>query len=570
MNKGEKGVGRTPLEKRFITPTADWGDITCCLVYPNTYRAGMSSLGFQTLYRLLNSAPGVTCDRAFLPGRKAKTAGIKSFEKNRRLSEFDILAFSISFENDYLNVVTLLKEAGIPLRSSDRNQSHPLVTAGGVACFLNPEPLAPFIDCFLLGEAEPFIHRFLDICREQGTREDLLGKMAADLPYAYIPRFYTPGPVNRNGLELWVPAYDFAPPRILTGKSDLDTIQTTSAVISSDTEFKNVFLIETGRGCPHGCRFCTAGFLYRPPRFYPENTITRAMAQAAEKTDRIGLVSTAVSDHPGVNRICQQAVANNLMLSFSSFRADRLDEGLVKRLGETSVKTAAIAPEAGSERMRAIINKQITEDDILNCTALLVNAGVMNLKLYFMVGLPYEEMTDVTGIVALVKRIKAVFLESARKKKKIGEITVSVNPFVPKPVTPFQWVSFADDNELKEKFAIIRNGLKGLPNIKANFDSIRSCRINALLSRADRHGARIIEKALSSGWTAALRHHADYIRKVLYQQWDTKDILPWDIVDTNIKKTYLEREFTRAQKARTTPPCPMTPCEQCGICMEND
>ncbi|MCK5096486.1 MAG: radical SAM protein, partial [Desulfobacteraceae bacterium] len=306
------------LEQSF-KPVSNKGAVRVCLVYPNTYKAGMSSLGFQTLYALINDVDQISCERAFLSEKQGFT---KSLETNTKLSVFDIIAFSISFENDYINLVPLLQDAGIPLRSSGRNKFHPLVIAGGISCFLNPEPIAPFMDCILLGEAETYIKHFFDIFKTSNTKEEILKTLALKLPFAYIPSFYKMSNKNKTRICKVKPINNYANPTIKTSYvENLDKIHTRSAILTTETTFKNTFLIETGRGCPHGCRFCSAGFIYRPPRFYSKKNIFESIEKGMVLTKKVGFVSAAVSDHPAINEICEQALESELQPSFSSFRA---------------------------------------------------------------------------------------------------------------------------------------------------------------------------------------------------------------------------------------------------------
>lgn len=573
------------------------GLIRFALVYPNSYQAGMSSLGFQSLYSLINEFDNVACERVFLPDKGETQNSITSCETGLALSLFDIIAFSVSFENDYLNIVSILRNSGIPLQSSKRSNDHPLVIAGGVACFLNPEPIALFIDCFLLGEAESLIKEFFDIYNRHGrsmvnasavtkneshlipdswkdldtlcstsginikprskihkpvSREELKKRFARELKGAYVPSLYRPIYSKNGKYSGLVPEYDDIPEKIKVRRvKDLAGIQTTTTIITSKTAFKNIFLIETGRGCPHGCRFCSAGFIYRPPRFYPADVIIDAMDQAKKVTDRVGLVSAAVSDHPEINQICLSGMKKNLKISFSSLRVDALTDDLIKNLVNSGAKTATIAPEAGSERMRCIINKKITEDEILSAAGRLIEAGIINLKLYFMIGLPFEEDDDVEEIVVLTEKIRNRFLAASRKQKKIGTITLSVNPFVPKPGTPFQWSAMLPLSGLKKRLKIIKSGLKKSPNIRINAESHRMSKIHALLSRGDRRMAEFLENAADSGWSTALKlkQHKEYYEDQLYAQRLKEDPLPWDFIDTGVNKSFLLKESLRAEAA---------------------
>ena len=542
---------KKPVEQGTILKTGK-GLIKTALVYPNTYKAGMSSLGFQTVYKVANQSERVSCERVFLDGSKRNSQPPESIESGLRLDQFDIILFSISFENDFIHLVQLLGEAGIPLRSPDRNHTHPLVVAGGVACFLNPEPIAPFIDCFLLGEAECLLEPFFTVYSRNEHRDVILQTLEQTVPGAYVPGRHT----GQTPFQIKVQYLE-----------DLNPVTTTSCILTAETAFKDTFLIETLKGCPHGCRFCSAGFIYRPPRVYPADNIYAAIDAAAGKTDKIGLVSSAVADHPNITEICSYGLDHKFKLSFSSLRADKLTDDLIFALSQSKVKTATLAPEAGSERMRNIINKKISEADILLATRKLVENGIINLKLYFMVGLPFERDQDVAAIVALTRKIKSVFLETSKKKQKIGTITLSINPFIPKPCTPFQWCGMAAPSELKQKVNMIRQGLKKIANVKLNIESLKKAKIHALLSRGDRETANIIELAVKKGWAAAIRQHKTYCHAIIYEEVPLDAMLPWDFLDNRVKKRFLAQEYERAQLEKRSPSCPMIDCDLCKTCI---
>lgn len=527
------------------------GLIKTALVYPNTYRAGMSSLGFQTVYKLANKIEFVSCQRVFWSGQKKDTKCPESIETGLRLDLFDIIMFSISFENDFLNLVQLLTRTGIPLRSSDRNHIHPLVVAGGIACFLNPEPIAPFIDCFLLGEAENLLEPFFNEFLKKADKKSFLKNLEKKIPGSYTP-LYT----HKKTLPVKVQYLE-----------NLQTITSCTTVLTADTVFKETFLIETLKGCPHGCRFCSAGFIYRPPRIYPKKNIFAAIDQAAKMTDKIGFVSSAIADHPDIMAICDYGLKHKFKLSFSSLRADKLDNKFILALSNSKIKTATLAPEAGSKRMRRIINKHINEKDIILGVRKLVNAGIMNIKLYFMIGLPFEEIQDVHDIVELTKKIKTVFLEESKKNGKIGTITLSINPFIPKPSTPFQWAAMEEETILKKKVDIIKQGLKKIANININIESLKKAKIHALLSRGDQKTADIIESALKEGWTSAIRKNREYCHSIIYNEKGVDDTLPWDFLDNRVKKKFLVREFIKAKQEKQSAPCPMIDCKICKTCI---
>jgi radical SAM superfamily enzyme YgiQ (UPF0313 family) len=288
------------VESEIGTIRKSWRSrVSIVLVYPNRYHVGMSNLGFQTLYRLLNSYEHVVCERAFMPDEsRLKTARLTTFESQRPIAAADIIAFSLSFENDYPNILTILDKAGIPLPAVNRTDRYPLIMAGGVACFLNPEPIAAFIDCFLIGEAEGILPRFFQAYEPHPDKKAVLKNLALNVPGAYIPALYQVRYKDDGTLASFEPLADVPQTIKRVQLDDLSRVSTCSAIVTPNTTFDRSFLIETGRGCPHGCRFCSAGFIYRPPRFRPVSQLEEIIKEGARLTDRIGLVGAAVSDLP--------------------------------------------------------------------------------------------------------------------------------------------------------------------------------------------------------------------------------------------------------------------------------
>ncbi|MDO9462692.1 MAG: radical SAM protein [Deltaproteobacteria bacterium] len=543
------------------------GKLPVALIYPNHYHVGMSSLGYQVVYALFNRNPYVVCERIFLPEDGESPISIES---HRPLTDFKVLAFSISFENDYLNVLKILQAAGIPIRTEDRGDNHPLVMAGGVATFLNPEPLAGYIDCFLLGEGEETIQPFLDLLIEkqffgQG-RGKALRELASRLDGLYVPQFYQPGYDKKGRLKSFEPA-EGLPQRVKrmsvpTGKAaDRHTI-----VLTPNTEFGDKFLIEIGSGCSRGCRFCAAGFIYRPPRPWPEEVINSVIAGAGD-IDKVGLVGVEIADAEAIERICKHLIAHGKEVSFSSLRADCLTPELLATLKTAGLKTVTIAPDAGSERLRRVINKGLDEKTIVEATERLAQWDILNLKLYFMIGLPTEEREDVEAIVHLTKKIKHHILKICRDKRRMGNITLSVNCYVPKPWTPFQWVDMDDLESLQDKAKIIKNGLRHEGNVRTTFDVPKWAYVQALLARGDRRAGSFLEAALKTGsWKKAYKEvelNPDFF---VSRERDRDEFFPWDFIDHGLNKDYLWEEYQKALKAEKTIPCQVGKCKRCGVC----
>jgi radical SAM family uncharacterized protein len=550
------------LRKERGTVYKPWGGkISLCLIYPNSYHVGMSNLGFQTLYQLLNSEDDVICERAFLPEQedyqeyhKTQTP-LFSLESQKPLPDFDILAFSISFENDFLNLLTLLDLAHIPLESRLRENKYPLVIAGGVAVFLNPEPISDFFDLFILGEAEEVIKEFLEVCRSifsknRRTEKDAFLRKLAGIEGIYIPKFYHVLFAEDGKIEAMIPEAGF--PRRIKRRwiKEVDRFPTRSVFFTPDTEFKGMALIEVNRGCPRGCRFCAACFVYHPFRNRSLPLLEALSREALLNERRIGLAGTAVSDYPHLLPLCQNILSQEGTISLASLRVDAITPSLVQSLKEGKEQTVAIAPEAGSERLRRVVKKVYTEGEILEAIHILLENGLFKIKCYFLIGLPSETDEDVKAIVVLAKKIRHAILSTPRSQKERWSLVLSINAFIPKPATPFQWVPLEQVSELKRKLKTIQREIQGERRMKIIHDLPKWAYIQALLSRGDRRVGKILIAAhrYQQNWSQALRETSVNPDFYVYRKRDLDEIFPWDFIDHGIPKERLKEEYLTAMK----------------------
>ncbi len=550
------------LKKERGTVQKKWGGrISVCLLYPNAYHVGMSNLGFQTLYRILNAQDDVVCERAFLPDpedlqvyRNTHTP-LFSLESQKPLSRFDILAFSISFENDFLNVLTLLELAHLPLESRLREGRYPWVIGGGVTVFLNPEPISEFFDLFILGEAEEVIGEFLEVCRQtlsvQEKREkDYFLMNLSRVEGVYVPKFYRVIYAEDGKIAGMEPKPGF--PRKVKRRwvPKLDQFPTQSTLFTPDTEFKEMALVEMNRGCPRGCRFCAACFVYHPFRNRSLSLLESILKEALLEERRIGLTGTAVSDHPQLLPLCQSILSQQGGISLSSVRVDAVTPPLIQCLREGEERTVAIAPEAGSERLRRMLNKGYREEEILGSVDTLVENGVFQIKCYFLIGLPTETDEDVKEILRLVKRIRHRILSGQKDGRKRWRLVLSVNPFIPKPATPFQWASLEEVGELKKKLKMIQKGIQGERGMEMIHDLPKWAYVQALLSRGDRRVGKILMAShrYHGNWGQAFRETNINPDFYVYRERDVDEIFPWDFIDHGIPKERLREEYVKAMK----------------------
>ncbi|PYN58271.1 MAG: radical SAM protein [Candidatus Rokuibacteriota bacterium] len=539
------------------TVRKDWGGrVAFGLVYPNSYAVGMSNLGFQTIYRHLNALPGVVCERVFLPDPEdvtelRRTGGVPfSLESQRPLTDFHMLGFSVTYEGDYINVLRLLTLAGIPLRAAMRRPHDPLVLMGGVCAFSNPEPMAPFMDVIAVGEGEELVVELIERYRGgDGDRETLLDALAA-VEGIYVPERYAVAWAPGGGLAAVTPRA--GAPAIVTKRrlKNVNAFETIATVKTPSAEYGHMALLEVGKGCGRGCRFCLEGQVYRPVRHRSLDALRETVAQLAKSGEtRIGLVGACVSDYPWIGDLLKIVEENGLEVSISSIRADSLTDGLVEALARGGHRTLTVAPEAGTERLRRVIRKAITDEQIVAACDLVRAHGIPNLKTYFMIGQPTETREDVEAIPALAELMLERLRVPDPSGKPFGRLTLSISSFVPKPWTPFQWAPFDGAASLQTKLEIVKRGVRRFANVRVLHENPREAALQALLARGDRRVADFLELAASfdGDWRRALREWEGDPDFYTTRPRSIDEPLPWDHFDVGVKKAGLLREWERAQ-----------------------
>ncbi|MBI2455955.1 MAG: radical SAM protein [candidate division NC10 bacterium] len=556
-----KEKARQRLAEETGAVVKDWGGrLRIALVFPNTYYVGMSNLGFQTIYWHLNQRPDIVCERAFLPDpedlpeHERLRVPILSLESQRPLAEFDCVAFSTTFENDYLNMLRILDLSGIPVRARDRGPGDPLVTMGGVCAWANPEPLVPFVDWFFLGEGEESSHEVFDLWQQvregerqpEAAREEFFRALPG-IEGIYVPRFYDVK-YHEDGTVADVVPYDGAPlpvrKRRLARTDDYDTV---SMVRTANTEFGEMALLEVGKGCGRGCRFCMEGEIYRPVRHRHIDAILRAAETALQRGKRIGLVGACVSDYPWIDELMAALRARGVDVSLSSVRADSLSPGLVQGLLESGSRTLTIAPEAGTERLRTVIHKSLTDQRLFEAVDLIADSGVPRVKMYFMIGQPTETAEDLAGIIEMAKKARHRILQKRRDPKSLAELSVGVSCFVPKPWTAFQWCAMAEVRALEEK---IHHLQRELPRVGIRFthDVPKWAFLQGVLARGDRHVGDLLSLALThrGDWKRAFREWPRNADFYACRERPLTERFPWDHFEVGTKRERLEIEYQRA------------------------
>ncbi len=557
--------------ERYVVPYSNsTGDIRFHLTYPNHYWVAMSNLGFQAVYDILARDTRVIVERGFLPDGGENPGPHpekwRSFESNRLLADCDILGFSLSFETDYPHLLRILNNQGLLFSSwqereeaaRDAKFSLPLIIAGGTAVTLNPEPVASFLDVCVIGEAEELLPEFMAVVHEakqHGWSRDELLLQLAQIEGVYVPRFYNPqfntdGSVAKYEVSNGVPAR----PRRRFVK-DLSQFKTYSRILTPETEFKSMFLTETGRGCEMGCRFCVAGYIYRPIRKRSEESLNDTVQIGLENSDAVGFVGAAVSSHKSIAKLAKKVADSGGRASLSSIMSQKVSKMLAASISESEYKTVALAPEAGSERLRRAAGKRVANEQVIQAAREMAEAGIRGFKLYFIVGLPTETDEDIDAIAALAIAVRDAVVEISKPSGKIAWVSLSVNPFIPKSSTPFQWEPMLDPKVLDKKIERVRKLTQAIPNLEMRFEPPKESYFQGLLSRGDRRVGQLLLEAekRNETWKWLMkktdRRIIEDIPPVDFyvsRRIGFEEVLPWESIDSLIPRSLLEREAMRA------------------------
>ena len=542
------------------------------IVYPNTYFVGMSNLGLHIIYEEINLHPSSVCERIFLPEKKeldvydkTKTP-LMSVEMQRPMHQFDVVAFDVTFEMDYFHIPLMLRYGRVPVMSEDRTGFDPIVIAGGPCATFNPEPFADFIDAFIIGEGEGIVTAVLERIRkgrENGeSREETIAGLA-QIDGVYVPVLYTPQ-YDDNDRFL---GYDIAEgaPKIIRRHFEPLTSGGETVIATNFTEFGAMYIIEVARGCGRHCRFCMAGYCFRVPRVRPLDILKEGVDRAEKLGKKVGLMGAAISDYPEVDELVTYIRSKDMRYSCASLRADSLTQAVVDGLAESGQKTITIAPETGSERLRRVINKGISEENLRTAAQLSAKSGIQHMRLYIMIGLPTETDEDIDAIIGLAERTQAHMAEVGCK----GRLTLSINPFIPKPFTPFQWMAMDHQKSVEKKLQYIKKSLQKNRRIEVLVESPKEAYIQGVLARGDRRLGKVLAACAldrgSKSFKSEMKRAGLDMDDCNYRERKFEDYLPWSHLDMGLRNGYLEQEWQRAVDEAYTPPC-MEGCKRCGVC----
>lgn len=542
------------------------------IVYPNTYFVGMSNLGLHIIYEEINLRNDSVCERIFLPEKKELEAYDKtktplmSVETQRPMHQFDVVAFDVTFEMDYFHIPLMLRHGRVPIMGKDRTEFDPIVIAGGPCATFNPEPFADFIDAFIIGEGEGIVSRVLDIIRDgkmEGLDRHAILRQLANISGVYVPSLYVPIYSDDGEFK----GYHIAEgaPKTIKRHFEMLTSGGETVVATNYTEFGAMYIIEVARGCGRHCRFCMAGYCFRVPRVRPLEILKEGVDRAEKLGKKVGLMGAAISDYPEVDELVTYIRSKDMRYSCASLRADSLTQAVVDGLADSGQKTITIAPETGSERLRRVINKGISEEHLQNAATLSAKSGIQHMRLYIMIGLPTETDEDIEAIVGLAERTQAHMAEVGCK----GRLTLSINPFIPKPFTPFQWMAMDNQKTVEKKLQYIKKALQKNRRIEVLVESPKEAYIQGVLARGDRRlGAVLAACAADRGsksFKAEMKAAGLDMDEMNYRERSFDEFLPWSHLDMGMDEGYLEMEWKRSVDEAYTPPC-VQGCKRCGVC----
>lgn len=542
------------------------------IVYPNTYFVGMSNLGLHIIYEEINLRNDSVCERIFLPEKKELEAYDKtkiplmSVETQRPMHQFDVVAFDVTFEMDYFHIPLMLRHGRVPIMGKDRTEFDPIVIAGGPCATFNPEPFADFIDAFIIGEGEGIVSRVLDIIRDgkmEGLDRHAILRQLANISGVYVPSLYVPIYSDDGEFK----GYHIAEgaPKTIKRHFEMLTSGGETVVATNYTEFGAMYIIEVARGCGRHCRFCMAGYCFRVPRVRPLEILKEGVDRAEKLGKKVGLMGAAISDYPEVDELVTYIRSKDMRYSCASLRADSLTQAVVDGLADSGQKTITIAPETGSERLRRVINKGISEEHLQNAATLSAKSGIQHMRLYIMIGLPTETDEDIEAIVGLAERTQAHMAEVGCK----GRLTLSINPFIPKPFTPFQWMAMDNQKTVEKKLQYIKKALQKNRRIEVLVESPKEAYIQGVLARGDRRlGAVLAACAADRGsksFKAEMKAAGLDMDEMNYRERSFDEFLPWSHLDMGMDDGYLEMEWKRSVDEAYTPPC-VQGCKRCGVC----
>lgn len=542
------------------------------IVYPNTYFVGMSNLGLHIIYEEINLRNDSVCERIFLPEKKELEAYDKtktplmSVETQRPMHQFDVVAFDVTFEMDYFHIPLMLRHGRVPIMGKDRTEFDPIVIAGGPCATFNPEPFADFIDAFIIGEGEGIVSRVLDIIRDgkmEGLDRHAILRQLANISGVYVPSLYVPIYSDDGEFK----GYHIAEGAPTTIKRHFEMLTSggETVVATNYTEFGAMYIIEVARGCGRHCRFCMAGYCFRVPRVRPLEILKEGVDRAEKLGKKVGLMGAAISDYPEVDELVNYIRSKDMRYSCASLRADSLTQAVVDGLADSGQKTITIAPETGSERLRRVINKGISEEHLQNAATLSAKSGIQHMRLYIMIGLPTETDEDIEAIVGLAERTQAHMAEVGCK----GRLTLSINPFIPKPFTPFQWMAMDNQKTVEKKLQYIKKALQKNRRIEVLVESPKEAYIQGVLARGDRRlGAVLAACAADRGsksFKAEMKAAGLDMDEMNYRERSFDEFLPWSHLDMGMDEGYLEMEWKRSVDEAYTPPC-VQGCKRCGVC----